>query len=209
MRSPLTRATLHMARFSLVLAVVLFGSAGTLRFWQAWLYIGLQIVTMTATNAYLARRDPALLERRLAIAKGEKERAQRIVMALVRGLGVAMLVLAGLDRRFGWSAVPPAVVTAAAVVFVLGVLVVVLVYRENTFTSAVIEVDEGQRVVSTGPYRLVRHPMYAGTLLMGVATPLLLGSYWAELQLPVSFAVLVVRLVAEERFLAERLAGYR
>jgi len=151
MRSLRTRITLHTAKFLLALAVVLFASAGALRYWDAWVYLGLQLVTMTATNAYLLKRDPALLERRLALEEGEKEKVQKVVMGLFRLFGLAMLVVAGLDHRFGWSAVPPALVAAASAVFVAGTVVIFLVFRENTHTSSIIEVSSEQKVVSTGP----------------------------------------------------------
>jgi protein-S-isoprenylcysteine O-methyltransferase Ste14 len=208
-RSLKTRIMLNETKFLLVLAVVLFGSAGTWRFWQAWVYLGLQLVGMTATNLYLLEKDPALLERRLTLDEsGEKERAQKLVIALSRPLGAATLIVAGVDRRLGWSAVPPAMVAAACAAFATGTILVFLVFRENSYTSSIIEVDALQTVVATGPYRVVRHPMYAGALLMGLATPLSLGSYWAEILLPPAFALLVVRLLAEERFLSERLRGY-
>ena len=120
-----------------------------------------------------------------------------------------MAPFAGLDRRFGWSSVSPWIVATACAVFVAGACVVFVVFRANTFTSSIIEVDARQTVIATGPYRVLRHPMYAGALLMGVATPLALGSYWAELLVPPAFALLVVRLLAEERFLSERLEGYK
>jgi protein-S-isoprenylcysteine O-methyltransferase Ste14 len=210
MRSLRTRITLNTAKFLLALAVVLFASAGTLRYWEAWVYLGLQLASMAAINVYLLKRDPALLERRLALDEhGEKEKVQRVVMGLFRLFGLAMLIVAGVDHRLGWSAVPPVLVAAAAAVFAAGVLLVFMVFRENTYTSSVIEVNAGQTVVSTGPYRLVRHPMYAGMLIMGLATPLLLGSYWAALFLLPGWVLLGIRILAEERFLSERLSGYK
>ena len=209
MRSLRARVALNTTKFLAAIAVVLVAAAGTLRFWQAWVYLGLQLAGMAATSLYLLKKDPALLERRLALdEQGEKEKVQRIVMALFRLFGLATLVVAGLDRRLGWSAVPFAVGAAAGAVFAAGTAVVIVVFRENSYTSSIIEVEAGQTVVATGPYRVVRHPMYAGTLLMGLATPLLLGSYWAELLLVPGCALLIVRLLAEERLLAERLPGY-
>jgi protein-S-isoprenylcysteine O-methyltransferase Ste14 len=190
-------------------AVTLFLAAGTLHYWQAWLYLGLQLASMTAINRYLLRHDRALLRRRLAAdEKGESERVQKVFLALLRPLGLAMLLVAGLDRRFGWSSVPPVVVAMAAAVLAAGTLIIFFTFRENSHTSSVIEVEAGQSVVTTGPYRFVRHPMYSGALLGVAATPLALGSFRAELLVPLAFALFVVRLLAEERFLAERLPGY-
>jgi protein-S-isoprenylcysteine O-methyltransferase Ste14 len=198
------------AVFIAVLAVLLFTSAGTLRFWQAWIYLGLNAVAMAGTNAYLVMKDPALLERRLAMnEKGETSRVQRVVMGLGRAVLAGMLVVAGLDRRFGWSAVPTAAVAVACVVFAAGSLLLFLVMRENTYASSVVETHATQTVVSTGPYRLARHPMYAGAVLMALGTPLALGSVWAELLAAPACLLIVVRLLDEERFLAEQLRGYR
>jgi protein-S-isoprenylcysteine O-methyltransferase Ste14 len=209
MRSLGTRATLNTTKFLAVVAVVLFVSAGTLRFWQAWMYLALNLAWLAVAGVYFLRRDPALVERRLVQdEQGEKEKAQKVVMAILRVLGAATLVVAGLDRRFGWSTVPPALVVAGAVVFVAGTALIFVVFLENTFTSSIIEVDRRQTVVTTGPYRALRHPMYTGTLLMGVATPLVLGSYWAALLLPLGWALLAVRILAEERLLSEKLRGY-
>jgi protein-S-isoprenylcysteine O-methyltransferase Ste14 len=198
------------AAFIAVLAVLLFTSAGTLRFWQAWIYLGLNAVAMAGTNAYLVMKDPALLERRLAMnEKGETSPVQRVVMGLGRAVLAGMLVVAGLDRRFGWSTVPTAAVAVACGVFAAGSLLIFVVMRENTYASSVIETDATQTVVSTGPYRLARHPMYAGAVLMALAAPLALGSSWAELLSALACLLIVVRLLDEERFLAERLRGYR
>jgi protein-S-isoprenylcysteine O-methyltransferase Ste14 len=209
MRSLATRTTLNTAKFVATLAVLLFVSAGTLRFWQAWLFIALNLVWLVVAGAYFRRRDPALVERRLIQdERGEKETVQKIVIAILRVLGAALLIVAGLDRRHGWSNVPPALVAAGAIVFVAGTALVFAVFRANTHTSSIIEVEPQQTVVATGPYRALRHPMYAGTLLMGLATPLILGSYWAALLLPPGWVLLIVRILAEERLLSERLTGY-
>jgi protein-S-isoprenylcysteine O-methyltransferase Ste14 len=199
----------NTAKFLGVVGVVLFVSAGTVRFWEAWLYLVLNLAWLRVAGSYFLRKDPALVERRLIQDEhGEKEVVQKRVMTVFRVLGVITLVLAGLDHRFGWSAVPGWVVAAACVLFVAGAAVVFAVFLENTYTSSIIEVDAGQTVVASGPYRVLRHPMYAGTLLMGLAMPLILGSYWALLLLPPGWALLVVRILAEEQFLSRELGGY-
>jgi protein-S-isoprenylcysteine O-methyltransferase Ste14 len=200
---------LGSGKFLLLVASALFVSAGTLRFRGAWLYLALSFVWLTVAGAYLLRRDRALLERRLAGEKeGEKEGVQKVVIASLRILGLATLVVAGLDRRFGWSATPPALLAVGAFLFGAGAALIFLVFRENTYTSSIVEVEPQQTVVSTGPYQLLRHPMYTGTLLMGVATPLLLGSYWSAIFTPLGWALLVVRILAEERLLSQALRGY-
>jgi protein-S-isoprenylcysteine O-methyltransferase Ste14 len=199
----------NTTKFLGIVAAVLFVSAGTLRFPGAWLYLVFNLVWLTVTGAYFLEKDPALVERRLTQdERGEKEVVQKRVMAVFRVLGVLTLVLAGLDHRFGWSAVPVWVIAAACALFVAGAAVVFATFAENTYTSSIIEVDAAQTVVATGPYRVLRHPMYAGTLLMGLAMPLMLGSYWALLFLPPGWALLVIRILAEEHFLSHELRGY-
>jgi protein-S-isoprenylcysteine O-methyltransferase Ste14 len=210
MRSLVTRSAIGNTKFLALVALALFASAGTLRFWQAWLYLGLYAAWLTLGGVYLLRTDPALLARRLLQdEEGEKERVQRILVAILRFLGLATLVVAGIDRRLGASALPPSLVLVGGALFVAGAALVLIVFRANTFTSSIIEVAPGQQVVAIGPYRVVRHPMYAGTLLMGIGTPLLLGSCWALLFLPAGWGLLALRILAEERFLASELAGYR
>lgn len=199
----------NTAKFLGIVSVVLFASAGTLRFWNAWLYLALQFAWLEGGAAYFLRRDPALCERRLTQdEQGEKETTQKIIIAVVRALGLAMLAVAGLDRRFGWSAMPLWAVAAGVALFAAGGAFVYVVFAENSHTSSIIEVDPSQTVVSSGPYSVLRHPFYAGTLLMGLGTLLVLGSFWAALLLPPGWALLAARILAEERFLARELPGY-
>jgi protein-S-isoprenylcysteine O-methyltransferase Ste14 len=193
--------------FVALLATVLCASAGTVRFWEAWAYAGMLYAVMTATNAYLLKRAPELLERRL-VSNRETQRGQRLLKASMYLSALAMYVTAGIDRRAGWSHVPQALVACAFGVVAAGALLVFLVLRENRYASFVVEVGKEQHVVVTGPYRWVRHPMYLGALLQGAATPLALGSYFAEIFVAVACAVVVARLLAEERLLRVQLEGY-
>jgi protein-S-isoprenylcysteine O-methyltransferase Ste14 len=193
----------------LLLSGALFPAAGTLRYWQGWVYVGMQAAWLVLTTVYLLRHDRALMQRRLAVEeRGEKERVQQVFFLLFGLLSLGVLVMSGLDHRFGWSTVSLPVVLAACLVFIAGALIVFWVMRENTFASSVIEVDAQQAVVDTGPYRLVRHPMYTGMLLAIAATPPALGSYCAELLLLPLFGLFVMRLLAEERLLQAGLPGY-
>ncbi|MBV9947128.1 MAG: isoprenylcysteine carboxylmethyltransferase family protein [Myxococcales bacterium] len=203
------KAAFGIANLALVLGLAIFGAAGTLRFAEGWVFLSLFVAASLAVTIYLARRDPALLQRRTQAGPvAERERTQKIIQSLA---GVAFLwtvILPALDHRFGWSRAPWPLVLAGDALVILGFLIVFLVFRENTFTSSVIEVAAEQRVVSSGPYALVRHPMYAGALVLVAGIPLALGSLVGLATWPPFVAVVVWRLLDEERFLVERLPGY-
>ena len=203
------KAWLALAALALVMALLLFVPAGTTRYWQAWVYLFVFMGASVLTTIDLMRRDPALLERRMSGGPtAEKRPAQRLIMLCTSVGFIAMLLVPALDHRYGWSAVPLGVVVAGDMLVAVGFYLIVLVYRENTFTSATIELADNQRVVSTGPYAVVRHPMYASALLYLLGTPLALGSYWGLLPVVAIIPFLIWRLFDEERFLAERLPGY-
>jgi protein-S-isoprenylcysteine O-methyltransferase Ste14 len=158
---------------------------------------------------YLIKRDPRLLERRIkAGPSAEKERSQKVIQALATIAFVVVFVFSAVDHRFAWSSVPPYSVVAGDILVVLGLLIIFFVFKENTFTSAVIEIDTEQKVISTGPYAFVRHPMYIGALVMLLGVPLALGSWWGLLTIIPMTLVIVWRLLDEEQFLAKKLSGY-
>ena len=204
-----TKAWLSLAVLAIVMGLLLFVPAGTVHYWQAWVYLSLFTGASILTTLYLMRHDPALLARRMrAGPTAEKQPVQRRIM-LCTSIGfLALLVVPAFDFRFGWSTVPLGGVAVGDVLVVTGFYGISLVYRENTFTSATIEVAKDQQVISTGPYALVRHPMYASGSLYLLGTPLALGSYWGLVVLGAMMPCLLWRLVAEERFLAQRLPGY-
>jgi len=191
------------------MALLLFVPAGTVRYWQAWLYLSIFFGAAALTTMFLMRRDPALLERRMRGGpSAEKQPTQKFIM-LCTSLGfIALLVVPALDYRFAWSMVPLAGVLVGDALVAVGFFLIFLVYKENTFTSATIEVAADQRVISTGPYAIVRHPMYASALLYLAGTPLALGSYWGFVPLVSMLPFLIWRLLDEERFLALNLPGY-
>jgi protein-S-isoprenylcysteine O-methyltransferase Ste14 len=192
-----------------VLAAIAFVGAGTIAFWQAWVYAAVFLAAVLGIVVYFLARDPALMERRLKAGEtGESSSTQRAIQAVAGPAFFGIFVVAGLDRRWGWSHVPAGLDVAGDVVVAIGFVVVFFVFRENTYTSSVIEAVPGQRVVSTGPYRLVRHPMYSGALLVMLATPVALGSWWALALVPPLAGLVVARLLDEERFLTKHLAGY-
>jgi protein-S-isoprenylcysteine O-methyltransferase Ste14 len=204
----LLQAFLGLAFLLLVLALALFLSAGSLAYWQAWVYLAVFGGSTILITAYLMRRDRALLERRVRGPAAETRKSQQVIQGLASLFFIAIYILPGLDHRFGWSRLPPALSLVADVFAALGFYIIFLVFRENTYTSATIEVAGGQRVISSGPYGVVRHPMYAGAFLMLLFTPLALGS-WLALPLTAPLMlVIILRLLDEEKYLSENLGGY-
>jgi protein-S-isoprenylcysteine O-methyltransferase Ste14 len=209
MRRLRARAWVALTVLTVVMGLLLFVPAGTLRYWQAWVYLAIFTGASGLTTRDLARRDPALLERRMRGGPmAEKRAAQRIIMLCVSSGFIALLAVSAFDHRFRWSAVPLGAVVAGNALVAIGFYLIFRVYRENTFTSATIEVSEHQQVISTGPYAIVRHPMYASGSLYLFGTPLALGSYWAFVPIVAMMPFLIWRLLDEERFLGRNLPGY-
>jgi len=194
---------------AIVLAALLFIPAGTLDYWQAWVFMAVFAGATSAITVYLAIKDPALLERRMrAGPAAEVEPAQKIIMLIALIGFIATVVFPALDHQFAWSPVPPWAALLGDALIALAFLFVFMVLRANTYGASTIQIVEGQTLISTGPYALVRHPMYAGALLLLLAVPLALGSWWG-LCAPVLFLpALIWRLLDEERFLIRNLPGY-
>jgi protein-S-isoprenylcysteine O-methyltransferase Ste14 len=209
MASLVARAWASLVVLACVMALLLFLPAGSTRYWQAWIYLGLFVSLSALVTIDLIRRDPALLARRMKGGPTAEPRlTQRIVMVFA-SLGFAgLLVVPALDVRHHWSSVPVWVVVLGDLLFVIGFGFIGRVYRENTYTAATIQIAEGQQVISTGPYAIVRHPMYASALVYLIGTPLALGSYWGLLVLAVMMPALIWRLLDEERLLGQELSGY-
>jgi protein-S-isoprenylcysteine O-methyltransferase Ste14 len=204
-----SRAWLAVAILASVMCALLFGAAGTTHYWQAWVYVSIFLGASALTTLYLMKRDPALLARRMRGGPMfEKEVTQRIIMVFTSLGFIALLVVPALDHRFGWSAVPVWLVVLGDVLVAIGFYFIFVVYRENTFTAATIEVAADQKVITTGPYAVVRHPMYASGSLYVLGTPLALGSYWGFLALAAMAPFLLWRLLDEERILTRNLPGY-
>jgi protein-S-isoprenylcysteine O-methyltransferase Ste14 len=192
-----------------VMAALLFIPAGTLDYWQAWTFLAVYFALSLAITLYLMKKDPKLLARRMSGGPiAEKETTQKIIMSFASLGFIGLMVVPALDRRFAWSHMPPSVALAGEGLVVLGWLAIFFVFRENTFTSATIELAPDHKVVSTGPYALVRHPMYAGGLVMLLGMPIALGSWWGLLVMVAMLPALIWRLVDEEKFLTRNLPGY-
>jgi protein-S-isoprenylcysteine O-methyltransferase Ste14 len=197
-------------RFSgavLVLGAIFFLPAGTLRYWQAWVYMAVLFFPMILVLRYLARHDPELLERRLAMR--EERKKQTAIQLLASVTWLAAFLIPGLDQRFGWSAVPWQLVVVSDVMVLGGYLLFFFVMKENSYAARVIQVQEGQSVITTGPYALVRHPMYLAVLTMFLFSPLALGSYWAIIPVLLMPLFLVLRIQDEEEMLVQELPTYR
>jgi protein-S-isoprenylcysteine O-methyltransferase Ste14 len=198
-----------LIRIALILPVlwaVFFIPAGTLAYWEAWVYLAVLLIPFAFAVLYLFKTSPALLERRMQTR--EREPAQRRLISLSLLWFILAFILPGLDRRFGWSDVPVPVVLAADLLVLLGYGIVILAFRENQYASRIVQVEQDQQVITTGPYALVRHPMYVGAMLMYGASPLALGSYWALIPALVIVPILVVRIANEEQVLERELPGY-
>jgi protein-S-isoprenylcysteine O-methyltransferase Ste14 len=209
MRALHRKSFISLAFLLLGMGLLLFGPAGTLRYWQAWLFLTIYFAVSLALTLYLIRNDPALLERRMRGGPfAEREPTQKIIMSLASLGFIALLVLPAVDHRFGWSQMSPRMAVAGDLLVLLGWLGIFFVFRENSFASATIESASDQRVISSGPYAWVRHPMYAAGLVLLLGIPIALGSWWGVLVVLAVLPALIWRLLDEERFLARNLPDY-
>jgi len=193
----------------IIVAVMLFAPAWTLHFWEAWAYWLLFSVLSTVITFYFLKHDPGLVESRLkAGPTAEDEKSQKIIQTLTAILWCALIIVPGIERHFHSSRVPASLVILGNALVAVGYYVVFLALRENRWAASIIEVQQGQRVISTGPYGIVGHPMYSGGVLMILATPLALGSLWAFVCAVLLCGVIVARLLDEERYLSKNLPGY-
>jgi protein-S-isoprenylcysteine O-methyltransferase Ste14 len=196
---------------TVIFAALLFIPAGSLRFWQGWVFMAVVFVPVLISSICLYQRDPQLLERRLQTK--EKISEQKLLLRLAKPVFVAAFLLPGLDYRLGWSrasvgAVPLWLTLLSQALVPGGLLFVVWVMKVNSFASRTIQVEPGQKVISTGPYRMIRHPMYLGSLVMWLSAPLALGSYFAWPAFALLIPFYVFRLLNEEKVLRQELPGY-
>jgi len=191
----------------LLLGLILFLPAGTIHYWQAWVFMATLALPALLVVIHYMKTDPELIERRMRMR--EKEREQQLLIKLSYPLFLLAFILPGLDHRFGWSTVPLAVALAADGIIFCGYLLFVLVLKENRYASRVVEVAQDQPVISTGPYAVVRHPMYVSLLLIYLASPIALGSWWTMAASCWIILVLVQRIRNEEDVLARSLPGYQ
>ncbi len=189
-----------------LMMAVLFLPAGTLDYWEAWVYLGLVLALALGAGLWLFRHSPQLLVRRMRMR--EPTRQQVGIVSVAGFVMIAAFLLPGFDHRWGWSQVPIALVIGADAVVLVSYLFVFWVQKVNEFASRVVEVEEGHRLVDTGPYAIVRHPMYLGMMWFMMATPVALGSYWAVIPALGIVPALMARILAEEVVLRRDLPGY-
>lgn len=205
-----TRAFEGLGQFIVALALLIFLPAWSLSFWQGWVYWAVFSVSCIAITLYFLKYDPKLIERRLKAGPGaEKEKAQKIIQLVTSILFILLFILSGIDQRMGLSDIATAFVFISDILVIVGFIIVFFVFKGNSYTSATIETEKEQTVISTGPYRVVRHPMYAGALLLLLFTPLALNSYLAEIPAVLLCIMIVIRLLDEEKFLLKNLKGYK
>ncbi|OAN41451.1 methyltransferase family protein [Mycolicibacterium iranicum] len=190
--------------------VALFVPAGTVHYWQAWVFVAVFATATMIPSLVLAVRYPDALARRMKAGPAAESRpAQRIIISLTIGLVFVTFVLSALDHRFGWSSVPTWLVIVGNILVAVGLSIAQLVIVQNNYAAATIRVEADQPLVSTGLYGLVRHPMYLGTVIMMIGTPPALDSLWGLLAVVAAVPVLAARILDEEKMLNAELAGYR
>lgn len=188
--------------------LMLFLPAGTLHYWQAWVFLAVFALSTWIPSVYLMRTNPAALDRRMRGPFAETRPLQRIVIAVLFVCFPAMFVLSALDHRFGWSPVPASISLVGDVLVAVGLGIAMLVVIQNGYAAVNVTVESGQQLVSTGLYGLVRHPMYTGNVILMLGVPLALGSYWGLTLVLPGLIVLVLRIRDEEKLLARELRGY-
>jgi protein-S-isoprenylcysteine O-methyltransferase Ste14 len=197
------------ARTQAALALMLFVPAWTLAYWQAWLYWSISTTAALATALHFLRQDPALMRRRLEVgARAEPLESQQVIQAVGGALYAAIFIVAGIEHHVRGSPIPAPIVLIADAIVAAGLALTFVVFRANTFTASTVTVEPGQRVIATGPYAIVRHPMYAASVLWFLATPFALGSPWALVPAVLMALAVAVRLVDEEHYLRASLPGY-
>lgn len=190
----------------LVIGLLLFLPAGSLKFWEGWIWWSIVSVITLSITVYFINKDPGLLSRRMKVKEKEQQPG---IIRMLSFLSLFAYVVPGIDFRYNWSSVPVWIVLVANALVFLGYLFIFLVFKENSYASTVIQVDKEQQVIKTGPYSIVRHPMYTGLLVMQLFTPLALGSYWALVFALLFIPTLVFRIKKEEEVLLRELSGYK
>ena len=201
------QTALQVIVFFIVFALFIFIPAGTVAFWQGWGFFAVFCASTVLITVYFIKKDPALISRR--ISPNETRKQQKIFQSISGAVFfIGLLVIPGLDFRFSWSGVPAIIVVISDIIVLLGFIIVYFVFKTNSYTSAAIGVDKGQKVISTGVYSVVRHPMYLGAVLILIFMPLALDSLWGLIPALFICVFVVLRLLDEEKLLLKELDGY-
>jgi protein-S-isoprenylcysteine O-methyltransferase Ste14 len=202
-------ALVGLIRLQVVLGLLIFLPAGSLHYWQGWLFWIVFLASVLWITLYFLKYDPHLIAGRIeAGPRAEQRKSQRIIQAFAGLLAATLIVVPAYEYRLHGSSVPTPLVLAADALVAISFWLVFVVFQANTFAAGTVKVEAEQRVISSGPYRFVRHPMYAGGAMGLLATPLALGSFWAVLIALAIVGIIVIRLLDEERYLSANLPGY-
>lgn len=207
MKSLIRKITIRFSLLPVFLGLFTLLPAGTFSYWEVYVYIVILIIPMLFVLFYFLKNDPQFLERRMRVK--EKEEQQKVIQLVFSLFFISAFVICGFDRRFGWSEIPVYLVILSDVAIFLGYLMVFWVFRQNSYASRIVEVDKNQKVITTGLYSFVRHPMYLSVMIMWIPTPLALGSYWGLIPMATIPFALVVRILNEEMVLLRDLPGYK
>ena len=207
MNSLMRKIVIRFSFLPVFLGLLILLPAGTFNYWQVYIYVAILVIPMIFVLFYFLRNDPEFLERRTRAKENEKQ--QIIIHIAFSFVLLSGFIISGFDRRFGWSYIPIRIIILADIVISLGYLIIFFVFKQNSYASRVVEVDKNQKVISTGPYRIVRHPMYSGVMIMFIPTPVALGSYWGLIPMAAIPLVLVFRILNEENVLCKDLSGYK
>ena len=207
MKSLIKKIIIRFSLLPVFLGLLILIPAGTFNYWQVYIYFAVLVVPMTFVLLYFLQNDPEFLERRTK-AK-EKEKEQFLIAILSTLIFLAGFIITGLDHRYTWSYVPIYLTISADIVILMGYLIIFIVFKQNSYASRIIEVNENQKLISTGLYSIVRHPMYIGVLIMFIPTPIALGSYWGLIPFALLPVSLVLRILNEEKVLSDNLKGYK
>ncbi len=209
MKNPKVQVWLWLIVCFVLIAFALFLSAGTFNYWQAWIYLAVGALSSVPLTLYIIK-DPILLENRTKAGPSAEQRPIQKIIVLCMGLpAIATFIVPGLDHRFGWSSVPSWLSIVGDLLIIVSMWMVYRVFKENSFGSATVEIEKDQKVISTGPYAIVRNPMYSSAAVYFIGMSLALGSYWGLIPAVLTVLGLVWRLFDEEKFLAQNLPGYR
>ena len=207
MKGLMQKIIIRFSFIPLFLGLLIILPAGSFNYWQVYVYFAVLVVPMIFVLFYFLKNDPKFLERRTKV--NEKEKQQKLISILSAIVFLAGFIITGFDHRFAWSNVPIYIVIIADVIILLGYLIIFFVFKQNSYASRIIEVNENQTVISTGLYGIIRHPMYLGVLIMFLPTPIALGSYWGLIPFSILPVSLVLRILNEEKVLSEQLKGYK